>query len=37
MSTVSNFFPGLDGVIAAETKIFFLYTVQGKSLLRGTT
>src|SRR3954462_291345 len=35
MSTVSNFFPGLDGVIAAETKISFLDTVQGEIVIKG--
>ena len=35
MSNVSNFFPGLDGVVAAETKISFLDTVQGEIVIKG--
>ena len=35
MSTVNNFFPGLDGVVAAETKISFLDTVQGEIVIKG--
>ena len=35
MSNVSNFFPGLDGVIAAETNISFLDTVQGEIVIKG--
>ena len=35
MSNVNNFFPGLDGVSAAETKISFLDTVQGEIVIKG--
>ena len=35
MSNVNNFFPGLDGVIAAETKISFLDTVLGEIVIKG--
>ena len=35
MSTNSNFFPGLDGVVAAETKISFLDTVKGEIVIQG--
>lgn len=35
MSEIHNFFPGLDGVIAAETKISFLDTKQGEIVIRG--
>lgn len=32
---MSNFYPGLDGVVAAETKISFLDTVQGEIVIKG--
>jgi citrate synthase len=35
MSTISQFYPGLDGVVAAETKISFLDTVQGEIVIKG--
>lgn len=35
MTRVDNFFPGLDGVIAAETKISFLDTIQGQIVMKG--
>ncbi|MFZ0443714.1 MAG: citrate synthase [Bacillus sp. (in: firmicutes)] len=35
MSNVNSFFPGLDGVIAAETKISFLDTVLGEIVIKG--
>ncbi|MDR7076131.1 citrate synthase [Neobacillus niacini] len=35
MSNVHHFYPGLDGVVAAETKISFLDTVQGEIVIKG--
>lgn len=35
MEAVKNFYPGLDGVVAAETKISFLDTVQGEIVIQG--
>lgn len=35
MEAVQKFYPGLDGVVAAETKISFLDTVQGEIVIQG--
>lgn len=35
METVQKFYPGLDGVVAAETKISFLDTKQGEIVIQG--
>ncbi|MFJ5769846.1 citrate synthase [Psychrobacillus sp. NPDC093180] len=35
MEAVKDFYPGLDGVVATETKISFLDTVQGEIVIQG--